>query len=403
MHRDAPSRGFATLVRGAALALAVAVAGLIAWKGSGPAGIPPSPAGDGEAVADRRNAAVERADGLDEWPAPAVAGIDARAPQVMELCGLDHASLPSAMDGNATAGALAVLPAATASDPLARARTRLLAALREDGRARARVAAQLLDRPDTEDPIVWHDWAQTTLRHAMAEPDAVALGWAEEACGRLIGSGDGGQGSACRRELIRVRLRLEPDNARHWAALADEDPAAAEEAWQGLLRARRWHDVPQAMALVTQQALPADAPGYLRLALATEVDMLAAALPSPGEGVLLARCREPVPGRQAECGALAEMMVAHADTTQILALGLQVGEAAGWPQARVQAVQDELQALASDRVRWRPEESQPMSCRSVDTWLAQLQEMASVGELPALRRRLAARAGEAPTGRTLSP
>ena len=27
-----------------------------------------------------------------------------------------------------------------------------------------------------------------------------------------------------------------------------------------------------------------------------------------------------------------------------------IGEAAGWPQARLQAVQDELQALASDRV-----------------------------------------------------
>ena len=45
--------------------------------------------------------------------------------------------------------------------------------------------------------------------------------------------------------------------------------------------------------------------------------------------------------------------------------------------------------LASDRVRWRPEASQPLSCRSVDTWLQHLQEMAAVGELPALRRRLA--------------
>ena len=42
-----------------------------------------------------------------------------------------------------------------------------------------------------------------------------------------------------RLNLIRERLRVEPDNAYHWAALADENPAAADTAWQGLLQARR--------------------------------------------------------------------------------------------------------------------------------------------------------------------
>ncbi len=384
-----------------ALAIAIAVATLVAWTGSGPVEVPAHGADDGDSVADARTDPIEQDETQHERPATHIAGTDMHALQPVEICGLRDAPLPA--DASAGAGGLAALPASAGSDPLAQARERLLATLRQDGRARARVAAQLLDRPDSEDPLVWHDWAQTTLQHAMAEPDAVALGWAEEACGRLVGAGDGDLGSACRRRLIRARLRLEPDNARHWAALAEEDPAAVDEAWQGLLHARRWHDVPQALALLTQQALPADLPGYLRLALAAEVDVLAAALPSPGEGALLARCAEPVPGRQAECRALAERMVAHGDTTQTLALALAVGQASGWPPARVQAVQDELQVLASDRVRWRPEASQPLSCRSVDTWLAQLQDMASIGELPALRRRLAARAGEAPSGRPMTP
>lgn len=388
-------------LRGGALALVIAVVALVAWTGSGPADVPAHGAEHGGTGADARANPIEQDETQHERPARHIAGTEMHAQQPVEICGLRDAPLPA--DASAGAGGLAALPASAGSDPLAEARDRLLAALRQDGRARARVAAQLLDRPETEDPLVWHDWAQTTLRHAMADPDAVALGWAEEACGRLIGAGDCDLGSACRRRLIRARLRLEPDNARHWAALAEEDPAAADEAWRGLLQARRWHDVPQALALLTQQALPADLPGYLRLALAAEVDARIAALPSPGEGVLLARCGEPVPGRRAECQALAERMVAHGDTTQTLALALAVGQVAGWPQARAQAVQDELQALASDRVRWRPEASQPLSCRSVDAWLAQLQDMASVGELPALRRRLAAHAGEASARRPMSP
>lgn len=374
------SRGYALAL---ALALAAAVAALCAWIWADPAEVRSSGAIDRDADPVVRAASPSRTP--DARYAQAAAVVDAHSPQPVEVCGLRDAP-PTADD----AGGLAAL-STSAADPLAQTRMRLLAALRQDARARARVAAQLLDRPDTEDPLVWHNWAQATLQSAMAEPDPVALGWADEACGRLIGADTGDLGSACRRELIRTRLRIEPDNARHWAALAEEDPAAADEAWQGLLLAPRWHDAPQALAVVTQQALPVDVPAYLRLSLGTEIDLRAAALPSPGEGFLITRCREPVPGRQAECRALAERMVAHGDTTQILALGLKVGEAAGWPQARVQAVQDELQALASDRVRWRPEASQPLSCHSMDTWLQHLQAMASAGELPALRMRLAQR------------
>lgn len=367
--------------RGYALALAAAVAALGAWIWADPAEVRSSVAIDRDADPGVRAANPSRTP--DARYAQAAAALDAHGLQPVEICGLRDA--PPTADG---AGGLAALSTST-GDPLAQTRAQLLAALRQDGRARARVAAQLLDRPDTEDPLVWHAWAQATLQSAMAEPDAVTLGWAEDACGRLIGADTGDLGSACRLELIRTRLRIEPDNARHWAALAEEDPAATEEAWQGLLRAHRWQDVPQALALVTQQALPADVPGYLRLALAVDVDVRAAALPTPGEGFLMTRCAEQAPGREAECRRLAGMLVAHSDTTQALALGLKIGEAAGWPQARLQAVQDELQALASDRVRWRPEASQSLSCRSVDTWLQHLQEMASVGELPALRRRLA--------------
>jgi hypothetical protein len=326
-------------------------------------------------------------------PAPA-----ARGPALAEVCGLGRIALaPSGStpggadgadgaDGPDPASGLAALPTPVGSGSLVQTRERLLASLRSTPGARAQVAAQLLQRPDTEDPQVWHAWAQATLQQALAQPDPVALGWAEEACGRL--AGDGSQGQACRVALIRARLHLEPDNARHWAALADEDPTATAEAWQGLLRASRWHEAPQALVLLTQQVLPPDVPAYLRLALGAEVDAQAAALPSPGEGFLQERCSEPVPGRQAECQALAQTLVANSDATQTLALGLKLGQAAGWPEPRVRAVQQELQALASDRVRWQPEAAQPLSCRGVESWQQHLQQVAVLGELGALRQRL---------------
>ncbi len=366
------------------LGLAAAiVTALVTWIWSGTDQTPPSAAPAGEVIPPGSTPMAEQAMPLP----PPVA--NPHAPRAMEVCGLGHVPLPAGVPGAGSAGGLEALPTPLGNASLAQARERLLAGLHQSDWTRARVAAQWLDRPDTEDPIIWHAWAQATLQQAMAQPDAVALSWAEEACGRLLGAGDGGQGSACRRELIHAQLRLEPDNARHWAALAEEDLAAADDAWQGLLRARRWHEVPQAMVLVTQQALPRDIPSYLRLALGTEVGTRAFALPSPGEGFLQTRCSEPVPGREAECRALAEMLVAHSDSTRALALGLDVGQTAGWPRERVQVLQQELQALASDRARWQPEASQPLSCRSVDAWLQDLQQMAAMGELPALRQRLA--------------
>jgi len=102
---------------------------------------------------------------------------------------------------------------------------------------------------------------------ALQSQDAQALRWAASAC----------DSAACRRELAQARVRAEPGNALHWVDLIDEDPAAADEAWQGLAAASYWREQPQAAAERVARALP---PAQ-REAL-PELDWAAAPEPSAG-------------------------------------------------------------------------------------------------------------------------
>jgi len=313
-----------------------------------------------------------------------------RGPAVVDLCGLGRMPVGAAAvgltppadnddDAPIAVASLQTLPAPVGEQPLAQARARMLAALRQ-GDARARVAALLLDRPAADDPAAQLDWARTVLGLALQSGDPAALAWATEACGPQP------DGAACRLGLIHARLRQEPDNAYHWAALADEDPSAADDAWQGLLRARRWLERPQALVLSSQAALPADLPGYLRLGLGTEVRARAASLPSPGEGFVLDRCQQPLPGRREQCDALAGLMQ-HSDALQTLTEAASVAQAAGWPAERLNQLRREFQDLAHAPPAWQADPGQPLACASVDAWQRHLTQLTQVGELATLRAR----------------
>jgi len=104
------------------------------------------------------------------------------------------------------------------------------------------VLALLMQKPASDDAA----WAEQVRQAALRSQDAQALRWAASACAS----------AACRRELLQERLRLEPDNAVHWLAWLDENPAAADEAWQGLATARYWHERPLALDERIGRALP---------------------------------------------------------------------------------------------------------------------------------------------------
>jgi hypothetical protein len=317
--------------------------------------------------------------------APPTATPGAHRPAIVDLCGLGRmpvgdtgpAAPPDGDDAPEATAGLQALPAPVGEQPLAQARARMLAALRQ-GDARARVAALLLDRPAADDPAAQPAWAGAVLGQALGSGDPAALAWAAEACGPQPDP------AACRLNLIRERLRAEPDNAYHWAALADENPTAADTAWQGLLQARRWLERPQALVLSTQAALPADLPGYLRLGLGAEVRARTASLPSPGEGFVLERCQQPLPGRREQCDALAALMQ-HSDALQTLTEAASVAQAAGWPAERLQQLRHEFQDLVHAPPAWQADAAQPLACASVDAWQRHLTQLAQVGELATLR------------------
>ena len=326
---------------------------------------PPPPAAlrPAEAPAGRTRAA----------PSPAAAGA------VVDLCGLGRMPTAAAVEDLAEAADLPSLPDPVGREPLAAARTALLAQLRQ-GDARGRTIALLLERPAPDDDAAHQAWAGELLQQAQASARPEALLWAEQACGAQPDP------AGCRLGLIRARLRLEPDNAAHWAALADEDPRAADEAWRGLLQSRRWQERPQALLLATQAALPATLPGYLRLALGAEMQLRAQQLPSAGEGFVLERCQQAVPGRTEECGALARLMAERSDALRTLAEAASVAQAAGWPAERLRALRQEFQDLGHAEPPWQGGPSrQPLSCDSVQAWQRHLADVARVGELGALR------------------
>lgn len=344
-------------------------------------------------------------------PAPAVAPVPSRQPQQLavvapaptptptphplpgaivesptaDLCGIGRMPLPASGDGKEGAGGIEALPDPIGRYALLQARSRTVAALR-GGSGSARVAALLLQTPDTTDTAATATWAAELLQEAQRSGDPIALRWAESACGWLP------EGPACRLSLIKARLRAEPQNALHWAAWAEEQPEAADEAWSGLLQARYWHEVPFALTSVTSRSVPAEVPDYLVLALAADLMGRDGALPSPGTGFMLDRCRAAAGTRREDCDGVARLMVERSDSTGTMWLGRKVAQELGWPAERLAALHDEVRTLQGPDGRWKVDPDQPLRCSTAESLRRYLAGIASRGELGAARANLAAAA-----------
>jgi hypothetical protein len=370
-------------------ALAAAAAGLLAMGLLRPEADAPA---HGASGADAPVATAPRALQVLAWSVPAapaavragaqpLRGSAAAAP--VELCGLGQVLLTGPAPAGDVPPDLADLPGPIGEQALAQAREGLLARLRQ-GDTRQRAIALLLARPPDEPADAARAWAGELLGLARHSGLPELLHWAEPACSQQADPG------ACRLALVRERLRLEPDNAAHWAALADEDPAAGDAAWAGLQQARRWHERPQSLVLATQAALPPDLPGYLRLALAREMKLRTQQLPSAGEGFVLERCTQPVPGRTAACAELAALLSQRSDSLRTLTEAAAVAQAAGLPAPHVQALRQEFHALLQADPLDPPlpdADRAPLGCARLHAWQQHLDDTARLGELGALRQR----------------
>jgi len=295
-----------------------------------------------------------------------------------EFCGA-NSSVPRPVE-HAPAGkaaeVLALLPPALGQQALAAARQRMLAAL-QAGDTRSRGAALVLKNA-SQRAIA----GPALARLARETDDATVMGWAVSLC--MGGSGAEHCGGLDSSDW----QNLEPDNAAADMAFVAEEPDAKDEAMRSLPQARRyWLHAGQMVAAVIK-ALPPSEPGYLRLALAQEAAAQEAAVLEPLMKGLADACR-PAPAagkpRQAECDALARLLVERSDSLRAQAIGLTVGELAGWPAARLSALRAEQNALAALSPAYDPQ--QPFSCASVEAGLRWFDDVAREGEPNSLRQR----------------
>jgi len=306
-------------------------------------------------------------------PAPVVIAAAVPADVTVELCGTGRMPLRSA--GGSDADAFEDLP-----DPLGRLalqelQERLLRVLAV-GDARQRAAAWLLRQPDLADPATQAARAAGLLAEARAGGDAQALRWAAAACGQTDDA------ARCGRELARARVQAEPDNGLHWLEWAQEASSAAEqdEAWQGLVRAHRWHEHPGGLTAVTQAALASMQPvpaAYLRARLARETLGRDAAQAPGGLAWLELQCAQ----HRTDCAQVAERMAGEADSAALLQQAAVLGQQAGWADERVQALAAATQTFHAQLPRW-PETTALLTCAAAEPQLAHVDEVARRGEVP---------------------
>lgn len=278
-----------------------------------------------------------------------------------ELCGMGRIAFEAAgTAGPAEHAGFDALPAPVGRDALADIERRTVAGLWAGG-TRERVAAWLLDTPASEAAEGQRAaTAGALVQEALASADPLALTWAEEACGHVA------DGPACRLQLIRARLAVEPGNGRHWLALADEDPAHSDEAWRGLRAATQWSDGhEQTLETLVRQAVPADAPPYLRRMFDTKVGQRAARLAQPGHDFIEERCKDAGPQT---CEPLIRRMAHHDNGLGAMAAAAHLARRLGWPAPQLA----QLDEATRDRVRASTEgyadESEPLSCASLERW-----------------------------------
>lgn len=273
---------------------------------------------------------------------------------------------------------------------------RLVIAMRQAARAEQQSAADC-----TDEPCMQRRWkiakeaaaphAGELARLATDSLDPAAYAFALYGC-RL--NRDEGP---CARLSIERWSQLESDNAVPWLHLVGDAEQRRDEAAlrAALMRAARAKSSDTHGSSMLQMALHPAAqalPAAPRLVYLSQLLGVYSALPAPPYAKVDDACSEKrMAGsdRRTVCVDLATMMTERSSTLAELSLGATIGERAGWPAERVRRLRDEEGALSFiGQAGWVPQDVH--SCRFLELLEARTNELSTVGELPAARKRLAA-------------
>lgn len=247
----------------------------------------------------------------------------------------------------------------------------------EDPRARV--------RPEARDRRALDALAAMAVTTRSPEVYALAL----HVCG--INRGKGG---ACPLLSAEQWANLDPDNGAAWAQVLDSaidarNVSAIHEAAYRMGQSKRMDTYSDPVLRLGIERMPTGLPLNVRYAAVVDMaDMTAGVLRIPVHAV----GKYCGPGKLAEgsrrdsCAAIGELMVAHGSMPIDLTIGTLVGERAGWPEARLNALKDRSASI--EEVTSREVADGQTSCSTMDQRLRNFDERARVGEMAVLRRAI---------------
>jgi hypothetical protein len=223
---------------------------------------------------------------------------------------------------------------------------------------------------------------------ATRSPQVYAL--ALQACGPQRGQGN------CAMLSTDQWARLDPDNAIPWLQVATDarlrgDNAGVDEALFRMSRATISDARFGAVTALAAAHMPGDVTLLAKHVVVTALMGVESAAVLPGYQVVTQYCSAANvrdANRQQTCSALADVLVKRGTTMLDLSVGVVVGERAGWPAERVQAVRDERDAMAQISVASQPEPRSAWSCEALGKTTRYLGELVMYGEAGALRRAI---------------
>jgi len=335
------------------------------------------------------------------------AEVRAEAPGEMQMCGgtwvrlnddgdVDRDSVAAATKESVEAlSAAAIAAMASSADEQARGAA-LAIAMSPPGSAKA---------PACEGDVACERESATAAKERVERRDALArlaqasanptiYGWAVQACGAAIADGPG----QCQVINAPQWARLDPANAAPWMAVAakaraEKDSAGLDDALFRISVAERYDPGEYRLGAAVLDHVPdreANLWGTLSL-IARGLGFDAAA---KGDALMLASLCEARELTQDEvrrdaCERSAEMLAKGSTTLNGLKLGGVIGKQVGWPQERIDRVQQESRELESAGTREHPTGAEAFGCRSLRLRLDAVREFAAHGEVAALRRRAA--------------
>lgn len=266
---------------------------------------------------------------------------------------------------------------------------------------RASDVNQGLNAECTDEPCVQRRWkvateaaaphSQKLARLAVASQDPGAYALALYGCRLNRDEGTCGQLSAAR------WAQLEPDNAVPWFYLAEDaasrkDAAAQSEALLRASRAKTSDFHGSTVLAMAEHPAARELSAPARLVYLSQLLGIYAALPAPpylAVGQACAADRMADPTRRQQCLGLATLMTERSRSMLEFSLGTTIGERGGWPADRVQRLRDEADAIAFiEQSNLQAEDVH--SCRFLEQLEIGTRELATLGELPSARRKLAA-------------